>query len=488
MGLKKKLISIGSIFMVVLYPCLFMYFQNVAEGNFKEIFTAVRLFLALAALIYGISYLLMRDVTKAALYCNLAMLVAMNFRTILAYIQCVIPQLKAIVLCIFVVIVFSVLLIIFIKAKLQEAENFCKILGIVFGILIIFNFVMAVPSIAEKCNKTVIVYDTDITKAKFENKPNVYFLIYDEYAGFYGLEHYYDYDNQKFADALAMAEVNFSRMSRNKESIFTSTIVPNLLNLDYVATDEGYTVDNVALTENAQMYQMFKHNGYQINMINHLGFLYSAGCNVLNTDIKGDDLSTFILEKSIFEDINKLILRLQNKLTAADTDYLSRNYATIRTLEECAEYISHLKPTFTIGYIQMPHTPFFFREDGTHVPEEMWNDWANKDLYLGNLKYTSDHIIRVIENIKEKDPEALLIIQSDHGVRYPHMLEEAQGYPEYDPEVEEAYMQNILNLVYYKGKVYDIEGLSGVNTLRFMFNEVLGTEFEMIEPKSEPIY
>lgn len=150
-------------------------------------------------------------------------------------------------------------------------------------------------------------------------------------------------------------------------------------------------------------------------------------------------------------------------------------------LEECADYTSYLKPTFTIGYIQMPHTPFSNRADGNTVPEEYWNDWSDKNLYLGNLQYTSGHILRVIENINEKDPEALIIIQSDHGVRYPYFLKEQQGYPDYDPEVEEIYMQNTLNLVYYKGETYDIEGLSGINTLRYMFNEVLGTDFEMLE-------
>lgn len=81
--LKRNLIPVTSIITVVLYPCLFMYFQNVGEGDFKEIFHALGLFAGLAVIIYTVTVLLMKNCAKASLYTDLAMLVAMNFRTIL---------------------------------------------------------------------------------------------------------------------------------------------------------------------------------------------------------------------------------------------------------------------------------------------------------------------------------------------------------------------------------------------------------------------
>lgn len=35
---KDRIVSIIALLVTVLYPCLFMYFQNVDEGNFKEIY------------------------------------------------------------------------------------------------------------------------------------------------------------------------------------------------------------------------------------------------------------------------------------------------------------------------------------------------------------------------------------------------------------------------------------------------------------------
>ena len=42
---KDRIVSIIALLVTVLYPCLFMYFQNVDEGNFKEILPAFVKFL-----------------------------------------------------------------------------------------------------------------------------------------------------------------------------------------------------------------------------------------------------------------------------------------------------------------------------------------------------------------------------------------------------------------------------------------------------------
>ena len=45
---KKKVIGAGSLMLTILYPCLFMYFQNVDQGKFTEIIPAVSKLWAIA--------------------------------------------------------------------------------------------------------------------------------------------------------------------------------------------------------------------------------------------------------------------------------------------------------------------------------------------------------------------------------------------------------------------------------------------------------
>ena len=101
---------------------------------------------------------------------------------------------------------------------------------------------------------------------------------------------------------------------------------------------------------------------------------------------------------------------------------------------------------------------------GEAVDYRNTSNWADKSLYLNQLKYVNDlygecsgwTFYKMIRN-------AIIIIQSDHGVRYPYHMMECYGTPEYDATIETPYMQNILNCVYYKGEKLDIESMTSIN-------------------------
>ena len=77
------------------------------------------------------------------------------------------------------------------------------------------------------------------------------------------------------------------------------------------------------------------------------------------------------------------------------------------------DYIAKNQPTLTIISIQSPHDPTMFREDGSALLENQWHNWKDKQLYIGQVKiYKPKPSKNVIQNIKESDPDALVIIQS----------------------------------------------------------------------------
>ena len=107
-------------------------------------------------------------------------------------------------------------LYIFIK-RVADGMIALKIIGLVFTILIVINFVSAIPAITNRYfSEKTVGSDDAITAFKFEDtKPNVYYFIYDEYGGYENLQRYYDYDNGSFYDDLKAAGVNVSYSSRN---------------------------------------------------------------------------------------------------------------------------------------------------------------------------------------------------------------------------------------------------------------------------------
>ena len=76
---KDRIVSIIALLVTVLYPCLFMYFQNVDEGNFKEILPAVGKFLLVTGIVFILVLAIIKRFSKAALYTILSMIAFMNF-------------------------------------------------------------------------------------------------------------------------------------------------------------------------------------------------------------------------------------------------------------------------------------------------------------------------------------------------------------------------------------------------------------------------
>lgn len=483
----QRIVGIISLAVTILYPCFFMYFQNIGEGFFREIGEAVFKFALLACVILFAAFVVLRNFINSVLYTELAMLVLMNFNGILAGIRNLIPNTKKVYF--FAIVAVLGILLLFLLRKKKDIFEPTLIIGALFAVLILINFIPAVPAIMNKMeNKNITVSGEGIADKVFEGeKPNVYYLFFDEYAGFACLERYYEYGNEEFDRFLQEKGVNVSYRSKNTESLWTSTILPNLLNLSYVASDLEYSVDNFAKTENALMYQLFANNGYSINMINHTGQLYTTGCNMLDEGVGSEDLSDYILEKSIWLEIEQLrSWYMLNVKHIDETDYGLILKNTLNIMQNCADETDGRQPTLTISYICSPHTYFALDEDGHRINYELGTDWSNKSVYLDQLKYVTKCIQNTITNIIEKDPEALIILQSDHGARYPYWMQENHDGPEYDASVENEYMQNILNCVYYKGEEIEIEGMTGINTIRTALNYVFDTDYEMLEPEPIP--
>ena len=116
-----------------------------------------------------------------------------------------------------------------------------------------------------------------------------------------------------------------------------------------------------------------------------------------------------------------------------------------------------------------------------------WN-WRDHSLYLGQVEFINDYILKLIQEIKTNDPNALIVLQSDHGNRYAIHMVQLGEWESYDPYEENPYMQNILNCVYYQGETFEIEGETGINTMRKVFSQVLGAELPPIEPVQDYSY
>lgn len=257
--------------------------------------------------------------------------------------------------------------------------------------------------------------------------------------------------------------------------------MPNLMNLDYVVNDDMTARARRTYLENPALVQLFWQNGYQVNLINHWRYLRFPA-KELTRGQHEDTVSSYLLEHSLFQQIPPLRDRINLKIFMNYRDnYVGPVENALEALEGCADQVDG--PTLTVSYIQCPHAPFVFHKDGSIQSDKSkyWY-WKEPQRYTDQLQYINSVILKTIDSIQEKDPDAVILLLSDHGARVPlHMVEQFGG-PWFDAEKETPVMQNALVSAYIPGQQLDLEGQTGINATRMVLNASFDLELSMVDP------
>ena len=487
--LKDFILAFITLFLVCVYPCMYMYFQNVSEVKIVSIEPPFLLFFISGLFIWIIVILLFMDVNKATLFTSIVLMLLINYMVIYNLVSTVLTFLdyNQAYICLTILVVLLLVLVKKIKGDFETAN---QVIAFVLAGLIIFNFVTTIPVIMNM-NKKVKKVEVEQFAKDRSYKENIYYLIFDEYGGIENLKYYFDYDNSDFYKYLEGEGFSVSYGSHNVEAIETKDIIPNILNLNYVAKVADPI--NPELTTDTALHRFYKDMGYQINLINHYDTLrYEDDYHLLSNYVKGEiDDPDYVFKKKIYS--NSILYPIY------DSHYKNTGKDQVRKteLEETERVINDVltmsertggKPTFTLVYLMLPHSPFIYNEDGT-LNTEGTADWDNKYLYINQLKYTNTIIKQMIQNIKKNDPKSTIVMQSDHGCRLAGHLMKDYKKSEYDAEKETYMMQNVFNCVYTgSGKSMDIEGLSCVNTWRLLLNTLYDTDYKMLDEPERFIY
>ncbi len=491
---KKLLISMWIILVVCLYPCIFMYTQNIAEEGGDSILFPMEFFILVAIFIYGITLLVYKSAERATLFAAFFMIIFMNYSFVKKmFIRLDIPVNEIVFGIIALIIIIG--MGVFLKKTKKKVEISLPIVGLVFSALIIMNIAMSIPQIV---NSNENIKETKVNYAKDKSfKENVYFFIFDEYGGKANLKYYFDYDNTDFLNKLRDKGFSVSDNTYNRESVYTYDIVPNIFNLEYVTDTNNTPAKNKSALNNPVLFKFFKNLGYEINVINHQRYLNTKDCNVLFESNKKaivnneHSIGDYVLKNSFFNYIDKLANYTRDRKDYAKfvKGFFDDYIRDARKMFDCFENSwkeAKDKPTLTVGYFACPHRPCVFDENGN---ENNYKElYKYKKTYIGYLKYLNKEILNYVDNIKKNDPNAIIIFQADHGARIPLFSMNEYNMDDYNEKVESEMMQNAFNCVYFGNKKdKNIEGLSCINTMRYVLNELYKTDYKMIKPKENYI-
>ena len=134
-----------------------------------------------------------------------------------------------------------------------------------------------------------------------------------------------------------------------------------------------------------------------------------------------------------------------------------------------------------MSYFVSPHAPFLFDESGKATSPDAYYDWRIPELYLAKLEYTNQVILEAVDQIQRHDPDAVILLQADHGARTPGQLVNEFGGPWFDTEEEIPYMQSVLCCAYVPEENVSVSGETCINATRKVFSSVFGLNLPPLE-------
>ena len=465
--LHSHLLPILFVIAAALYPVIFMYGQNAAEVDFIEVFSVAITFTLIAIVIYLLSCILLKSPAKSSIFAAVLMIYGTNYMLFQNMVTNVFSNLKYWhILPIGLFILGHVLYFLFKYASNDFLKNIASIGALIMTVLMVVNLIQAIPAIAQKIENELLEIKSNYSADPKDNQPNIYWMVFDECASFPVIEKYYEYTDPTVYNHLLSKGFYISNTSHN-DCCDTHLVLTNCINLDYVVTS---TLDMAHIEQYRiapPMYRFLSEQGYTLRGVGDTEWLGGIPSMTMQNSIGGQTVEGYSAEY--------LILKNTVFGPFIEFDDVSYTETILSTLDyyKNPENINPDSSEFNFLYIQSPHVPFIFDKDGNFVSYLNFYNWSDKQYYLGQYEYIMNHMVEIVDTILENDPNCILILQSDHGPRHTEGI-----------TFEEK--TNILNAVYFKNEdISEIEGASGINTFRKIFNRLFDAGFEEVELPNE---
>ena len=311
-----------------------------------------------------------------------------------------------------------------------------------------------------------VVFDYSLVKTK----PNVYYLLFDEYPGYKSLADRFGFANDSLYSFLSnngfeilpsVTNYNFTYFSL--ASVFNMDYLPNVPHPQAI-TEKDY-LQQMKEIKKAEVFSIFTSMGYSIKNLSI--FNIQDKHSFANNETVPSDIELFthkILYRKFFKDVGWKFVVGKYQVPFLKKIFFSKDDFNRKIEEKLLENI-HTKtadPKFLYAHFFLPHQPIYFDSAGNYLPEEIIlnsNTVLNKNYFLGYIKYTNSKIVFLTNEIIKNDPGAVIVIMSDHG------------YGLYnDTSLLPYYFDNICAVRTGDTSCINPAKVSGVNFFRYLFN------------------
>ena len=465
--------------LLVFFFCLHGSVENYGYLDLGEVLWVGMVAMLCIALFFALTWLITKNYLFAALITFFIALWYLFFGAIhdLIKLTYFLNFLHSYTIIIPALLVFNVLVIWLLKRSKRLHQKLALYLNVLF---IIFCLGDSFFLIKRHLNfkEVTMPHTINFNTAAVAQKPNVYFLLFDEYAGYKSLQDSFGFKNDSLYHFLKQEQ--FKELPTFANYDLTIFSMPSLLNMQYVP--ENYTKQSPTQLD-------IQHRFGEISNAKVFSIFTSLGYNIQNFsifDIKGhpaiyDHNNLFpihaaLLTNKIFH--NRLIKNIgwwfisgRFSIPFLKEYYIKRNDAyNIEVVQAVKKAMTNknTQPRFSYSHFFLPHRPFYRDSTGAFNPPEKILDFkypVDRTLYLSYLKYTNNIIKDLVMQVNANDPDAIVVIMSDHGFR-------VYNIPgSYDPN-------NFDNICFVRFPSVQVDTVnlprSNVNFFRYFFNTAYG--------------
>ncbi len=482
---KSHLLTALCILCFAVYPILAAYAHNVDQLQIKQLFIPLATSLLLAALFYGVWLVVFRNSIKACLSTALLLLIFWNYELLFNFMNGFTNMGHRLVLPALLMFFFLLLFLLTLEVKAKTLINIRTILLLPMSLLVAFNLFVIGKGEITKARHTLTGFEAwDFPADRVDHQPDIYILVFDEYASLPTMQAIWGYDNRAFAKRLEEKGFFFARNSKTRYS-FTHMAIPGILDLNYPDEDIS-RVEGMAIINNNHTFRYLHQLGYEIHFLDGWGsFEYTAQIPVAdfvclyNTyygDLyRLDEFSYMLFSRSLLT-FWKSNLVVEN----ANLYYQGHNFF-LDYIENFPAWTNASEdPRLLYAHVMAPHLPFVFKRDGSFNVNPT-NYWEYRDiepevlreLYLEQYIYITQRIDEITSSIlADSDNEPVILMFSDHGPR-----RSSAGV------AESEHHHRVLNAVYFPGQDYRSlhDSIAPVNTMRVFFNAFFGTDYDIYD-------
>jgi hypothetical protein len=362
-----------------------------------------------------------------------------------------------------------ILLTLFLKKRKKTFYLATSYLNLLMLILLIIDAGILINKITQKNSRTLA--QNEFIKCIDCSKPDVYYILADEYAGKKQLTEMFKFDNSAFENELKKRGFHIVEDSKSNYN-YTIFSAPSILNMNYINVIQGRNQSIpdrkicLDMMQNNTVFQFFKMQGYET--YNYSPF-FIQGHPYLAKPSFLPRYTGPLVSQTFFSRIEKDLwfhlvtdLRLPGLKENVIYNDKRNNDLFLRLTKKVATRQTE-QPKFVYTHLIMPHYPYYFDKGGKKTPYDNLGGEKTPvmDLYLNYLIYSNNIFLNLIDTIRTLARRPYIIIfMSDHGFK---------SLPNY--QHAEYYFTNFNSILLPDSNYAPFyNGISNVNEFRVLLN------------------